>query len=365
MKIAHLLPIFSAFGGSPEVAYLAATEQQGKGDEVIIFALEADGELPHNVPLVVMGMPRNPMWQRLYRLTMPLNIGKALKWVPRLKDFDVIYSHHYPMNWLAYLAKKFYGVKFIYYNHGMIDWGFFPSFLENAYARIFNLLANWTIKKADGAISVSGYIQRQLKEETGLDGEVVYNKVDMARFHEKLDGSRIRQKYNLGGRPLILFIGRIVPYKGLHLLIEAFNLVRRELPSAQLVIVGKHILPAYSKKLARIAGDSVIFAGYVPMEELPYYQAACDVYATGTTWESFNIPLVEAQACGKPVVAFNFGPHPEVVKDGETGFLVPPGDVGALAEVVIRLLKDVKLRQEMGRNASKWVRGKFSFEGRV
>jgi len=365
MKIVHLLPIFSAFGGSPEVAYLVATEQQRKGDDVTIFALEADGALPQNVPLVIMGMPRNPMWQRLYRLTMPLNIGKALKWVPRLKDFDVIYSHHYPVNWLAYLAKKFYGVKYVYYNHGTIGWGFFPSFLENVYASIFRLLANWTIKKADGAISVSGYIQQQLKEETGLDSEVVYNKFDPDRFHERLDGSRIRQKYNLGSRPLVLFIGRIVPYKGLHLLIEAFNLVRRELPSAQLVIVGKHILPTYSKKLARIADDSVIFAGYVPTEELPFYQAACDVYATGTTWESFNIPLIEAQACRKPVVAFNFGPHPEVVKDGETGFLVPPGDVGALAEAVVRLLKNDKLRQEMGQKASQWVREKFSFGGRV
>jgi len=360
MKIAHLLPIFSAFGGGPWVVYMVATEQQENGDEVTIFALEADGTIPQNIPIVIMGMPRNPLWQRLYRLTMPLNIGKTLKWVPRLKDFDVIYSHHYPLNWLAYLAKKFYGVKFVYYNHGTINWGFFPGLVQKTYAGIFSLLANWTIKRADSAISVSHYIQQQLKEEAGLDSEVVYNKIDTTRFHEGLDGSRLRQKYNLGNRPLILFIGRIVPYKGLHLLLEAFNLVRSELPSANLVIVGKHILPAYSKKLAEIANSSVIFAGYVPTEELPYYYAACDIYATGTIWESFNIPLVEAQACGKPVVAFNFGPHPEVVKEGETGFLVPPRDVGALAEAVIRLVKNDKLRQEMGKNASKWVRGRFS-----
>ena len=360
MKIAHLLPIFSAFGGSPWVAYMVATEQQDKGDDVTIFALEADGTLPQNIPIIVMGMPRNPMLQRIYRLAMPLNIGKALKWVPRLREFDVIYSHHYPLNWLAYLAKKFYGVKFVYYNHGTINRGFFPGLAQKAYAGIFSLLANWTIKKADSAISVSRYIQQQLKEEAGLDSEVVYNKVDITRFHEGLDGLRLRQKYNLGDRPLILFIGRIVPYKGLHLLIEAFNLVRCELPSAQLVIVGKHILPAYSKKLAEIADSSVIFAGYVPTEELPYYYAACDIYATGTIWESFNIPLVEAQACGKPVVAFNLGPHPEVVKEGETGFLVPPRDVGALAEAVVRLIKDDKLRQEMGKNASQWVMGRFS-----
>ena len=139
-------------------------------------------------------------------------------------------------------------------------------------------------------------------------------------------------------------------------------MVRRELPSTRLVIVGKHSFPAYSKKLAEIADGSVIFAGYVSPEELPYYYAACDVYATGTMWEGFNLPLVEAQVCGKPVVAFNFGPHPEVVKDGETGFLVPPRDVSALAEAIIRLIKNNKLRQEMGENASKWVKGKFSLD---
>ena len=80
--------------------------------------------------------------------------------------------------------------------------------MEKAYAGIFSFLAKWTIKKADSAISVSYYIQQQLKEETGLDSKVVYNKVDTTRFHKGLDGSPLRQKYNLGSSPLILFIGR-------------------------------------------------------------------------------------------------------------------------------------------------------------
>ena len=184
MKIAHLLPIFSAFTGIPMVVYMVATEQQDKGDEVTIFALEADGKLPQNIPLVIMGMPQNPIWQRLYRLTMPLNICKGLKWVPRLKDFDVIYSHHYPLNWLAYLAKRFYGVKFVYYNYGMINPGLYSNLVEKAYMKIFNLLANWTIKRADGAISISQYVQQELKEETGLASEVVYPSIDATRFHE-------------------------------------------------------------------------------------------------------------------------------------------------------------------------------------
>jgi len=358
MKIAHLIPTFSAFGGGARVAYMLATEQKDAGNDVTIFALEADRTLTTNVALEIMGMPQNPTIQVIYRLMMPLNIYKALKWVPKLKDFDVIYSHYYPMNWLAYLAKRIYGVQFVYYDYGVNYPEQYPSFVERTYLRIFIALQNWTIRRADSAISISCYLQQRLKEETGLASEVIYPKSDATRFHEGLDGSWVRDKYNLGSNPLILYVGRIVPYKGLHLLIEAFNMVKLQFSSVRLVIVGKHIFPAYSRKLAEMADDSVIFAGYVSDEEVPYYYAACDIYATGTMWEGFNLPLVEAQACGKPVVAFNIGPHPEVAKDGETGFLVPPEDTNALAEAITRLLEGNRLRQEMGKNACKEVRRK-------
>ncbi|WP_269851769.1 glycosyltransferase [Methanosarcina horonobensis] len=87
------------------------------------------------------------------------------------------------------------------------------------------------------------------------------------------------------------------------------------MPNAQLIIVGKHYENDYSNKLKtkkRIALS--FFVENVSDEDLPFYYAACDVYATCSLLEGFNMPLVEAQACGKPVVAFNIGPHKEVVK---------------------------------------------------
>lgn len=359
MRIAHLTPTFSAFSGIDRVVHSLAAEQEDEGNYVTIFALEADMKPPENVGLKVMAMPRNPTWQRIYRLIMPLDIHKGLKWVPKLKGFDIIYSHYYPMNWLAYLAKRFYGVKFVYYNYGINYPELFPSFLERTYLRVFIALANWTIRRADGAISISQFLQQRLEKETGLISEVAYPKIDISQFHEGLDGLPVREKYNLGSSPLLVYIGRISPHKGVHLLIEAFNLVRQEIPDAKLLIVGKHTFPGYSKKLKEMANSSVIFAGYVADEELPHYYAACDVYATATMWEGFNLPLAEAQACGKPVVAFNIGPHLEVVKDGETGFLIPPRDTSALAKAIVKLLKDDNLRQEIGKDACRVVRERF------
>ena len=360
MRIAHLTPTFSAFSGIDRVVHGLAAEQEDEGNDVTIFALEADMKPPENAGLRIMARPRNPTWQRIYRLIMPLDIYKALRWVPKLKDFDIIYSHHYPMNWLAYLARRFYGIKFIYYNYGMNRPELFPSFVERTYLRVFIALANWTIRRADGAVSISHFLQQRLEKETGLISEVAYPKIDISQFHGGLDGLPVRNKYNLGSSLLVVYVGRISPHKGVHLLTGAFNLVRQEIPSAKLLIVGKHTFPGYSKKLKEMADASVIFAGYAADEEIPYYYAACDVYATATMWEGFNLPLAEAQACGKPVVAFNIGPHPEVVKDGETGFLVPPRDTSALAKAIVKLLKDDNLRQKIGNNACKVVKERFT-----
>ncbi|MCK4793724.1 MAG: glycosyltransferase family 4 protein [Desulfobacteraceae bacterium] len=360
MKIAHLLPAFSAFNGIAHVVYMIAEGKKSEGNEVSIFSLEADIKPPDDVTLEVMEMPRNSTLQKIYRIIMPLDIYKAIKWVPRLKRFDVIYAHFYPMIWFAYLAQKIYGVKFIYYNHGTPPPELLSNFIEKTYIRIIAILTSWIIRRANSAICISRYLQKDL-EKMNLNSEVVYNKIEVNKFSEGLDSLRIRKNYKLGDYPLILYVGRISPHKGCHLLIEAFRILNRKFNSAKLVIVGKYTFPlhGYYNTLQQIADDSVIFTGYVPDEELPYYYAACDVYATGTIWEGFNLPLAEAQACGKPVVAFDIGPHPEIVKDGETGFLVPAQDVKALAEAMIRLLEDKELRLKMGKRGAQFINQKF------
>ena len=161
-------------------------------------------------------------------------------------------------------------------------------------------------------------------------------RIDTNRFHEGIDGSVIRDKYNLGKAPLVLYVGRISPHKGVHLLLEAFNLTRQRFPGAKLMIVGEHTFGAYSNRLRKMSDASVIFTGLVSDEELPNYYAACDLYATCTLWEGFDLPLAEAQACGKPVVAFDIGPHREVVD--KRGLLVKAGDVVEFGKQVAAML---------------------------
>ena len=339
MRIAILIPNFVESDGGGWVSALQAEELAGEGNYVAIFALAADRKLK-NVDMFVIGMPQKLLWQRIYRLIFPLDIFKTIRWLPKLKSFDLVIAYQYPLTWLAYLAKKFYKVKYTFWCQGVTDLQFLPRPEERLYTRLHSFLTRLTVKNVDRAVTVSKYCQKELKRQTGLDSEVIYNRVDLEKFRPGLDGTEIRKKYNLGNDPVILFVGVLRPVKGVHLLIQAFNLVKETIPNAKLVLVGPPDYPYYSKELKRISDDSIIFANFVSHEFLPMHYAICDVYTSGTLWETFNIPIAEAQACGKPVVVFDVGPHPEVVD--ENGILVEPGNIEKFAQACVKKLKEVR-----------------------
>ena len=206
------------------MAATQAEELAKAGNRVAIFALGADIKLK-NVDLFIMDMPKNLFWQRIYRLIFPLDIIKVCKWLPRLKNFDLIIAHLYPLTWLAYLAKKFYKVKYTFWYHGIMDPQFFPHLHERIYIKLQIFFTRLTVQNADRAVAVSKFSQQELKKYTGLDSEVIYNKVDLDKFHPGVDGTEIREKYNLGNDPVILFVGALRPVKGVHLLMQAFRML--------------------------------------------------------------------------------------------------------------------------------------------
>jgi 1,2-diacylglycerol 3-alpha-glucosyltransferase len=106
--------------------------------------------------------------------------------------------------------------------------------------------------------------------------------------------------------------------------------------NVKLLIVGKPTFHGYYSQLKKSANKNVIFKESVDDKELPYYYAACDLYITASLWEGFDLPAAEAQACGKRVVAFDIGSHPEVVKNG---ILVDKKDKLAFAKAIIKELK--------------------------
>lgn len=359
MKTAILSTTFHQHQGADRVMWQLADRLSKQGDRVTIFTFRGTMEPPLNVPLVTMGMPAGFIGEKFFHLFFSLNAGKGIKYAKALRNFDTIYTGAYPASWLAYLAKRFYNKEYTYYFFHFNLPGFIPGLLARSYSRMHVFLEKWTLKRADRVITISEFSRRSLTNLYAKDIEVVYCTVDCDRFKPGLDGTIIRNKYHLKDQPVILCVGQLIPSKGMHLLIEAFNRVKADISSAQIIIVGKAVFPDYLNKLRAMASDSVIFAEDATDDEMPYYYAACDVYATATLWEGFNIPLVEAQACGKPVVAFDMGPHPEVVENGATGILVPPGNKQEFSSAIVKLLKQSELAGSLGEHGTFMVRERF------
>jgi glycosyltransferase involved in cell wall biosynthesis len=162
-------------------------------------------------------------------------------------------------------------------------------------------------------------------------------------------------------RDAILFFGRIHSYKGLEYLLKAEPLITKELPNTKIIIAGEGDLKSYDK--LKIATHNIeIYNKFIPNGNVSEFFQMSKVIV---------LPYIEASQSGiihiafafkKPVVATNVGCIPEVVEDGKTGFIVPPRNPEALAEAIIKLLKDDELRKEMGENAYKKTKEELSWD---
>ena len=160
--------------------------------------------------------------------------------------------------------------------------------------------------------------------------------------------------------PLLLYVGRLQPIKGLETLLEAMTALDG---AAQLLIVGgdqdepENGHADYLRERVSVLGlrERVSFLGAQPQERLRLFYAAADATVMPSYYESFGMVALEAMACGSPVIASRVGGLTTTVRDGVTGFLVPEGDAGALAERVALLLEDRGRRALLGREAQRWA----------
>ena len=191
---------------------------------------------------------------------------------------------------------------------------------------------------------------------------IIPNGVDCQVFNESIDGQEIRSLYGLEDCFVVLFVGALTKwhgYKGLDVLLRAFSTVRRQEPKARLLVVGAGHLLEHYKSMARglNLGDSVVFAGEVSNEKLPAFFACADVFVLPSKdkSEGFGLTLLEANACGKPVIGSRVGGVPAVVREGFNGLLVPPNDASSLAEGILLLLWNEELRSQIGKNGRSWA----------
>jgi glycosyltransferase involved in cell wall biosynthesis len=189
----------------------------------------------------------------------------------------------------------------------------------------------------------------------------IYNGVDLARFTPGPPPPDLRLALGLPpGTPVVGSIGRFVAYKGYSYLLEAARLVREKMPEAHWVLVGDGELRTELEAQSRRLGleGRVRFAGW--QERTPEYLALFDLFVLPSLGEHFGRVLLEAMAMAKAVVATNAGGVPEIVRDGETGILVPPADPAAMAAVVVSLLLDPAAAARLGAAGRRRAEAEFS-----
>ena len=236
------------------------------------------------------------------------------------------------------------------------------------------------LREVDLIIGCSEYITEKTRLVFPQFAErclTVYNGVDINHFVS-------RNRYILANKNSIkhlLFVGRLSPEKGLHVLLEAFQEVVKHYPQVQLEIVGSEWLPPLEfivalnddPKISKLAvfynkrsyfsqlqeqvnsldiTNKVTFAHYIPHKSLVNNYRQADVLVNPSFSESFGVSLIEAMACHVPVVATRVGGMTEIVEEGKTGILVESGSASELAEAILRTLSDEDLMKRM-RNAAR------------
>jgi len=230
-----------------------------------------------------------------------------------------------------------------------------------------SVLERLEVSRIDQILSVSSFTREQMVKHNRIAWDrfsIFPNTLDP--FYGNHRTPRSRQELGLPPGRLILSVSRLDEserYKGIDTIIEALPLVLEELPDAFYVVVGDGAdrLRLADKAENNGVRERVFFAGRVPDDLLPYYYQACDVFTLPSIKEGFGIVFLEAMYYAKPCIGVRAGGTPEVIKDGITGILTEPGNIKALADTLVRLLSNEKLRLTMGQAGKTRLEHEFSF----
>ena len=193
---------------------------------------------------------------------------------------------------------------------------------------------------------------------------MVLNAIEPGRWCPDHDRAACREELGIpDDAPVLLTVCRLFPAKGPGELVKAMPAVRKEHPTARLVIVGGEMVSGFRAELETLAQEvgveeGVVFTGR--RDDVPRLMAAADMYAMPSLGEPFGLVFLEAMAMRLPVVALDSGGTPEVVENGVTGLLSAAGDADGLTANLLQLLGDSALRAEMGARGRRRVEQRFT-----
>lgn len=308
----------------------------------------------------------------LYYLGYALQVANDLK----KRQCDIVHVHNFSQ--FVPIIRAFNpGIKIVLHMH--CEW----------LTQLDPAMIGQRLSQVDLVVGCSEYIIQKIRfafPQVAARCHVVHNGVDVDQFCSK--NGHTAMKTN--GAARLLFVGRVSPEKGLHVLLDAFHEVVSRHPETQLEIVGpearvpvefiialsddpmvsglasfyeKSYLAQLQAQLPASLANDVVFTGPIPYSNLTDRYRDAEVFVFPSLCnEAFGMPIVEAMACQVPVVASRGGGISEIVEDGKTGLLVERGDTAALAKAILCLLTNDDLKRAMGQAARQRVLRLFSWE---
>ncbi|MBI5749469.1 MAG: glycosyltransferase family 4 protein [Nitrospinae bacterium] len=220
------------------------------------------------------------------------------------------------------------------------------------YNEVFKIFGRIVSKRASAIITDSEYSKKDIIKIFGVDEEKI-NVISLGISDEYKPVTnlysieKIKNIYNIKGK-YILYVGNFKPHKNVKRLIEAFAGINKDFSDIKLVLGGKRdkFVPSLEELSEKLEiRDSVIFTDFIKDEDLPYLYSGAELFIYPSLYEGFGLPVLEAMACGTPVICSNTTSLPEVAWDA--GILINPEDVKSMASAISKLLKDDMMREDL------------------
>lgn len=292
---------------------------------------------------------------------------RRLRRIIREHDIEQVHCGRCMPEGVAALALRYWmGVPFVCYVHG--------EDVNTAHnSREHSFLVRQVLKHAQYVIANSENTGDLLKSDWRVPSsriEVLHPGVDTERFAPAERDENVRESLGWGQRPVVLTVGRLQKRKGHDQMIAALPTIRRHVPDVLYAIVGDGEERESLENTIRQVGvtEHVQFLGETNDEQLIRAYQQCDLFAlpnreVNGDIEGFGMVLLEAQACGKPVIAGDSGGTRETMQTPETGRIIPCERPEPLADGVVELLRDWELRDRMGKAGRNWVESNFNWDG--
>ncbi len=363
------LPGSGDAGGMNVYIREVAEEMASRGVRSDIFTRRTDPDEPGVVEMAegvrvfsVRAGPERPV----HKDRLPTLVRRFADSISEVGPYDVIHAHYWlsgvsgaylKTSWAAPLVVSFHTLARVK-DVASIGESPEPIFRKRGEDRV--------IRAADRIIAPTEIERAQLLELYGADPASIYvvpPGVDLDRFTPG-DREAARRRLGFGDDPTVVFVGRLQPFKGVDVAVQALAHLRKMVPDARLVIVGgdsprgsrgeRMRLRLAARRLG--VSDRLRFLEPVTHAKLPDLYRAADVVVVPSASESFGLVALEAAACGTPVVATAVGGLRLTVRDGETGYLVGSRDPASFAAALSRVLADPSARERLGANAVRLAR---------